>query len=248
MSTGVNQQVISTNNQNPLIVSNYEEMIKVSKALAESTIIPKEYQKNPANCFVALEMAQRIGASPMMVMQNLYMVNGKPGWSSSFIIATINTSGRFKTPLQFKMEGSGENRSCIAFAISKDGTLCEGPKVDIAMAKAEGWYQKNGSKWQTMPEIMLRYRAAAFFGRQYCPELLMGMQTVEEIIEISEADIKVLTPEEVKEKANSEIAANANTGELIDVPTQEETKIEEIPQPEEPKTSPQVTVSRPKPF
>ena len=53
------------------------------------------------------------------------------------------------------------------------------------MAKAEGWLTKTGSKWQTMPELMLKYRAAAFFGRLYAPEVLMGMQTAEEVIDIT---------------------------------------------------------------
>ncbi|WP_252151905.1 hypothetical protein [Acinetobacter sp. ANC 4177] len=48
------------------------------------------------------------------------------------------------------------------------------------MAVKEGWYQKNGSKWQSMPEQMLRYRAASFFGRIYAPDLLMGLRTQEE--------------------------------------------------------------------
>jgi hypothetical protein len=53
------------------------------------------------------------------------------------------------------------------------------------MAKAEGWLTKTGSKWITMPELMLKYRAAAFFGRLYAPEVLMGMQTSEEVIDIT---------------------------------------------------------------
>ena len=54
------------------------------------------------------------------------------------------------------------------------------------MAKAEGWLQKQGSKWQTMPDLMLRYRAAAFFARQYAPELTMGMHTAEEVADVVE--------------------------------------------------------------
>jgi len=52
------------------------------------------------------------------------------------------------------------------------------------MAAAEGWATKAGSKWKTMPELMLRYRAAAFFGRLYAPDILMGMQTAEEAVDV----------------------------------------------------------------
>ncbi len=206
MSNVVEQKTQSIQASNQASIT---EMFQVANALAQSTIIPQQYQNSPANCFVALEVASRMNASPFMVMQNLHIIQGKPSWSSSFIISAINTSGRFKTPLQFKLTGSGDNLECFAYATSKDGTICEGPVVSMKMAKAEGWFGKNGSKWQTMPELMIRYRAASFFGRLYTPEVLMGMQSVEEIIDVDPIDISNFSPEE-------EVRINANTGEVMD--------------------------------
>jgi hypothetical protein len=161
--------------------SSFEHSQRVAKMLSSSNLIPKEYQGNIQNTMIALEMANRIGASPLMVMQNLYIVYGKPSWSSSFIIAAINNCRRF-SPLRFKIKGEGDTLSCFAWAndIHTNDRL-EGPKVSMAMAKAEGWLNKAGSKWQTMPELMIRYRSAAFFGRLYAPDILMGMHTVEEV-------------------------------------------------------------------
>jgi hypothetical protein len=140
---------------------------------------------------IALEIANRIGASPLMVMQNLYIVHGKPSWSSSFIIAAINSSKKF-SPLRFEISGEGLDKGCIAWAL-ENGTneRLESPRVTMAMAKAEGWSTKSGSKWVTMPDLMLRYRAASFFGRLYAPEILMGMYTVEEVIDIKAEPIKI---------------------------------------------------------
>jgi len=140
------------------------------------------YQNNIPNTLVALEMAHRIGASPLMVMQNLHIIQGRPSWSSAFIIAALNASGRF-TALKYKATAT----ACQAYATEKaTGELLEGPTVTLDMAKAEGWVTKQGSKWQTMPELMLRYRAAAFFGRLYAPEIMMGMHAVEEIQDVTE--------------------------------------------------------------
>ena len=58
-----------------------------------------------------------------------------------------------------------------------------GPLVTIAMAKAEGWYQKNGSKWKTMPELMICYRSAAFWTRLFAPEIGLGINTSDEAID-----------------------------------------------------------------
>lgn len=164
----------------------FEAAQRMIRPLSESDLVPATFQKRPANCLIALETAQRIGASPMMVMQNLYIVHGKPAWSSTFLIACINASRKF-TPLRYRMTGEKgtDGYGCIAWAIDRDGEKLESPEVTIGMAKAEGWYGKTGSKWKTMPELMLRYRAATFFARTYVPELTMGIQTQDEIIDVT---------------------------------------------------------------
>lgn len=157
--------------------------VKMAQMLCSSDIVPATYRgkEKVGNCVIALEMAQRIGASPLAVMQNLYVVQGKPAWSATFIIAGINSCGRF-SPLRFELSGEGDDWGCMAWAYDKaTGDRLEGPRISIKMAKAEGWFSKNGSKWLTMPELMIRYRAAAFWGRLYAPELMMGIQTREEV-------------------------------------------------------------------
>jgi hypothetical protein len=159
----------------------FEHAQRIAKVLSSSDLVPTQYKNNVANPLVALEMANRMGASPLMVMQNLHIIHGRPSWGSSFIIASLNSCGRFTT-LRFQ----GDANKCKAVATDKaTGEVLEGPTVSLEMAKAEGWLDKAGSKWKTMPELMLKYRAAAFFGRLFAPEVLMGMQTSEEVIDIT---------------------------------------------------------------
>lgn len=155
---------------------------RIAKAFASSDLMPQAYRGNIPNCLIALEIANRMGASPLLVAQNLYIVHGNPGWSSKFLIATFNQCGRFSAMrYEFKRNQAGEASACRAWAIEKaTGERLEGSWVTLDMAKAEGWSSKNGSKWKTMPELMLQYRAAAFFVRTYAPELSMGLQTAEE--------------------------------------------------------------------
>lgn len=175
---------------------------RIAQALATSTLVPKDYQKNVANCMIALEMSQRVNANPMAVMQNLYIIHGRPSWSSQFIIGMINGCGRF-SPMRFEMFAGPQDEDkwgCRAYATDLvDGDKLEGPWTSIKMAKAEGWYQKNGSKWKTMPDLMLRYRAAAFFGRLYAPDLLMGMSTDEESRDIT-ANRASITEKEIPKR------------------------------------------------
>jgi hypothetical protein len=241
-------------------LESFELMQRAARLLSSSTLVPAAYRatidktnrygeitesrENPnalANSVVALNMAQRMGADPLMVMQNLYIVEGRPSWSSQWIIAAINGCGRF-SPLRFDIKDKGDldveyttfewkenangkrfretinnsvrvhNKVCVAWAVENGATipqfglddlkahggvygcckefgipLIESPEVSIELAVKEGWYGKNGSKWQTMPDVMLRYRTASFFGKLYAPELLMGLQTVEEAQDIIEA-------------------------------------------------------------
>jgi len=165
-------------------VQSFDHAQRVAKMLASSSLVPDTYKNNIQNTMIALEMSNRIGASPLMVMQNLYIVQGKPSWSSSFIIASLNNCKRFSA-LRFEMGGDADDYGCTAWA--KDlatGERLEGPKITWAMVKAEGWLGKPGSKWKTMPELMFRYRAAAFFGRLYAPDILMGMHTQEEVADM----------------------------------------------------------------
>lgn len=153
-------------------------------AFANSDLAPKSFQGNVPNCIIVFELAQRIGASPLMIAQNLHVIHGRPTFSATFLVACINMSGDFSR-LQYRIEGEGEERTCVAYATEKStGEVVEGPPVSIGMAVAEGWATKNGSKWKTMPDLMLRYRAAAFFARTIAPEVAMGLYTADELDDI----------------------------------------------------------------
>lgn len=212
--------------------SNFPEVVEAAKLLANSNIVPETYRsvvvkksgwgdsykeertENPnaiANCLIALNMSNRMGADPLMIMQNLYLIEGRPAWSSTFIIAGINSCGRFGT-LNFEFTelgnrdiqyqeatGYGRNKnfvnktanvdefSCVAWAIDKaTGQKVESTPITLELAIKEGWYFKKGSKWQTMARQMAQYRAAAFFGRVYAPEVTMGIYTKDEVEDFTE--------------------------------------------------------------
>lgn len=195
----------------------FESAQRIAKALASSDMVPQSYQGNMGNCLVALDISQRTTAGLLAVMQSLHVIQGRPSWSSQFIIAALNSCGRF-SPLRYRVEkldkkkiayeywdGAKGNRtkktgtveisdqSCVAWCYDLETReVLEGPPATMEMAVLEGWYTKNDSKWKTMPDLMIRYRAAAFFGRLYAPEILMGMQTVEEVEDVHQ--MRDITP------------------------------------------------------
>lgn len=163
--------------------NNFAQAMMMAETLSKSDIIPADYKNKPANCLIAIELSNRMRVSPILVMQNMHVICGRPSWSSPFVIACINTCGKYEGGLHFKMDET--KTKCVAFAVEKaTGKECYGTTITMEMAAAEGWINKNNSKWRTMPEQMLKYRAASFFGRLYCPELLNGMLSEEEASEI----------------------------------------------------------------
>ena len=193
---------------------NFIMAMQMAKALSESTIVPQTYQKNPSNCLIAIEQAQRMNISPLMVMQNLYPIQVKTSWISKFLIASINASRKFDMELQYDetKDKDGKPYSCVAWTM-KNGRRIEGMEVNMQMAKDEGWLGKNGSKWKTMPQLMLRYRAASFFSSLNCPELTMGIYTKEEI---EDGDFKEYPIGDMKSQVEEEITNNANSVEFVD--------------------------------
>ena len=238
-------------------VKQFEVMQRMAKMYTESTIVPEAYKGNTGNCVIALDMAMRMNANPLMIMQNLYVVKGNPSWSSKFLIATINMSGRY-TSLRYRKRTLGkvgkvkynetvwdatnrrntivvkefdgtdvDNIECIAYATElSTKEVLESDPITIEMAIKEGWYTKSGSKWVTMPNLMLTYRAAAFWQRAYCSEISMGFLTKEEVEDIQDTEYEEIIDKSAKANKLAEIAAKA-------------AGVEEQPKAEQPVNQPQ---------
>lgn len=170
----------------------FEAAQRMAMALVASSMVPKQYQgrENLGNAIIALEMSQRIGANPLMVMQNLYLVHGQPGWSAKFMIATFNQCGRFSAiRYEWKGQEGSQDYGCRAYATEKStGNIIHGPWITWGLVRAEGWNNKNGSKWTTMAEKMFMYRAAAWMIDLYAPEISMGLPTSEQLEDIIDVD------------------------------------------------------------
>ena len=171
----------------------FNQLLRAAQMLSQTSIIPQSYQGKPQDCFVAIEMANRMGVSPMVVMQNMYVVKGKPSWAGQACTMLINSCGKFKDVKHIYTGEKGKpNRGCYVTATRiSDGSQVDGVEVTMQMAQSEGW--TSNSKWRNMPELMLAYRASAFFARVYCPEAMMGVQTAEEVYDADSIPINAAT-------------------------------------------------------
>lgn len=169
------------------IISDFRQYFKMASELCKADIIPQAYKGKVADTAIAIDMANRMGVSPMMVMQSMYVVKGKPSWSGQACLSFIRAKFTDVKVIYVGAKGT-DDRGCYVKATDKDGDILEGTTVTMAMAKAEGW--TSNSKWRNMPEQMLAYRAASFFARVHCPETLMGVQVEGEVEDSSKPAVR----------------------------------------------------------
>ncbi|WP_426163015.1 hypothetical protein [Sandarakinorhabdus sp. DWP1-3-1] len=162
----------------------FDLLQRKAKVFASSPLIPDHLRKGRpeealANCYIALTMAEAMGENPLIVMQNIHVVSGKAGFAAQYMIARANASGIFAGRIDWRIAGTGKDLAITAFATLRDTGQEISVTVTMAMAEAEGW-TKN-PKYRSMPEVMLRYRSATFLVRFYCPEVMLGYQSAEEV-------------------------------------------------------------------
>jgi hypothetical protein len=196
----------------------FELMQRQAKMLSASTLVPKDFLGNVANCAIAINVAKRTRLDPLMVCQNLAIIHGRPSWSATALIGMINSCGRY-SPLRFVFDNEDTPTSCYAVATDKEsGQELKGEKITLAMAKSEGWSTKNGSKWITMPGQMLRYRAASFWSRAYASDLSLGFYTSDEVRDFAEPprNVTPISPIQPIEKEAEVIEAETVIEEAVD--------------------------------
>lgn len=223
----------------------FEHMWRIASLFSKSALVPEHFRNQPENCFIATQMAVRLGVDPFMMLQNTYIVHGRPGMEAKLVIALINSSGLFTDSLDYEVSGedpNGDTYRVRAFATRKTtGKVVYGPWIDWKLVEGEGWLGKTGSKWKTMPGMMFMYRAAAFFGRLHCPERLMGMQTADELDDVGSKHVENTAPGGAA-SLTRKLEEAASRVEVISVVTGEVT-----PTPKVEPVAPVATEEKPKP-
>lgn len=197
---------VQAENRTPML-QNFADKWKIAQQFSKSDLIPENYKNKPENVIIALGMSEKMDLDLFTIMQNLDIVKGKARWNGSFCRTLIEKTGKFKDlELIYTGKKGDDSYGCYLQATrKKDNKIVNGSEVTVGMAKIEGWwskkdkYGKETSKWQSLTELMLGYRAMSFFARLHCPEALSGVYTGEEIDDMSEVTTTVTEIKDVLE-------------------------------------------------
>lgn len=219
-------------NDNWLDASKCQHIFNLANKLTESNMVPAHLQKKPIDVFLVLQLAFRAKIDPWTALQKMFVVHGKPGMESQLVIAMANSAGVFDGPIRYRKVSDAPNLGYVAYAKTRDGDTVEGPVVDMEMARRADWTKNKA--YQTMPELMIRYRAAVMFIRQTCPEVTFGMYAKEELEDIEAVDNARKNPKTDREVWEEQKALAAKT---IDVQAHQEPAPKDATDTAAPKTS-----------
>ncbi len=208
-----------------------QEKVEMAKYFAQSDLMPGGL-KSPAQVLVALQMGHELGLAPMIALNNIAVINGRPSLSSAIMEAIARNHKDF-VGIKITPSGEGKERACEVVIRRRVGENIESFTgfYNLAMATEAGLYPGKKDNWDKYPERMLKARASGYASRDAFPDALAGMVSYDEAEEIPK-EPRDVTPEprDVRaEKAPDEIkkgGANARIpiADLENMLSPEETK------------------------
>ncbi|UVL22418.1 recombinase RecT [Pseudomonas donghuensis] len=160
-----------------LAPQNIDEALRFADFLAASDIVPKDFQRKPANILVAVQWGMELGLQPMQAMQSIAVINGRPSLWGDAVIALVRSS-----PLcEYVYEtDDGETATCRVKRVGEDEQVRTFSMADASQAGLKG---KQGP-WAQYPKRMRQMRARSFALRDVFPDVLRGMPMAEEVQDI----------------------------------------------------------------
>lgn len=194
----------------------FNHLWRVAQAFSRSGMVPAHFQAKPESCMVALMYAQQLGEHPMVMFQEVTVINGRPGTSARFAISRANKSGLLQGPITWKSKGQDQALEVTASAVMRETGEVISTTVTMKEAQADGWTRN--PKYKSIPEQMLRWRAATRLINLYMPEVLFGLGVREEL-EVKRATVAEVTPAgDTIADLNRQIAAGAGQTGAVSAP------------------------------
>lgn len=145
-----------------------EEKKGWSTALAGSSLLPRDYQRAPANLLLAAEYADTLDIPRMAALTGIHVINGKPSMSADLMLALVRRAGH-------RVRVSGDSRHAEAVLVRADDSEFEYRAAwDMEKARQAGLIGKKGGNWEHYPAAMLRARAVTEVVRMGASEVLFG--------------------------------------------------------------------------
>ena len=202
----------------------FANKFRMARVLCNSGLIPSGLN-TPEKVTVALQWGFELGLSPMVAVNNIAVVNGKPTMSADMLHAIARHNPEY-AGLKW-IEQTDKRAECVV--IRKTANYTEETKgvYTWEMAQAAGLTSKDN--WKKYPSRMLKHRALSYALRDAFPDVLAGIYNPEEMESVtpsnttSEPVIRDITPS--KEETERTSVKPSETSNSISVePVEKSTK------------------------
>lgn len=166
--------------------------------MAQSAVtVPKHLAGKPADCMAIVMQAMQWGMNPYAVAQKTHLVNGVLGYEAQLVNAVISSSSAIQGRFHYEYGGDWEK-----IAGQKDGRDELGLFIRVgAVLRGEAditWGEpiyladittRNSPLWKTAPKQQIAYLAVKYWARLYCPEVILGVYSPDEVEPRAEKEI-----------------------------------------------------------
>lgn len=198
----VDQQAPAVMNNASLLLSVdvMDRVMKIADVMAQGVAtVPKHLQGKPSDCLAIVMQAARWGMDPFVVGQKTHLVNGQLGYEAQLVNAVVTSSNAVHGRFKYEYGGNWEKIVGVQDKDKRDesglfirvGAVLRG---ETEITWGEPLYladitTRNSPLWKTAPKQQIAYLAVKYWARMYCPEVIMGVYSPDELEPRTERDI-----------------------------------------------------------
>lgn len=141
--------------------------IRNAEKLAGASLLPAQYQRQPANILLAIQTGAPLGFTAMQSIHGIHVIKGKPTMSADMTAAAVRRAGH-------KLRITGDDTHAVAVLIRSDDPDFE-YRCEWTLDRAKKAGLLGNDTWAKYPAAMLRARAITEVARAGASEALYGV-------------------------------------------------------------------------
>ena len=214
-----------TSNGNAFLPANMGEAMELGKLMSASNFVPAHLRGKPGDCLAVVMQSSRWGMDPFAVANKTYFVQDRIAYEAQLVNAVLNARAPLNGRLQVSWDGEGATLTCKVV-----GHIKGDPEPHTVWQELASIKTRNSPLWASSPRQQLAYYTTRLWARLYCPEVLLGVYTEEEVADIGPVHQQADGSQVIEPKPRSDAGA-AQVSKLESKIAAEPTKPEEIIDP-----------------
>lgn len=162
-----------------LVPKDMAQAMELAKLMSASNFVPPHLRGKSGDCLAVVLQSMRWGADPYAVGSKTYFVQDRIAYEAQLVNAVVNTRAPLEGRLHVEWDGEGALLTCKV-----TGRIKGDPTPHTIWQEIGTITTKNSPLWKQSPRQQLAYYTTRMWARLFCPEVLLGIYTPDEIGDI----------------------------------------------------------------